>query len=326
MSTSSSRRDHRFDSPETLAVIADVHSLLEHQPGIGNVWSLDTLRRWLAEKLSKTDVATLKQYVDMLPPYLTRRFISAEQDAVIVSGRVPDSDASQLLPIVDRIDQQLNGVRAKYPGYKIGVTGLSVISARNSALMIDKLSRGLTIEIDIRCRIYRHRLLVAHRHADKYLAGTFSDRVRRKSAAASGLAVETQAISTASAALKFTTAVSRNGRFIDMLPLMPGSLTFIFEVTAANPSTAKARYALGLWLILAAYPAVARAASIIASMKAAVRRVSFMRSSPFVFLTRLTIAHHLRHRRRRCLQWKQTIPKPRSTRMHLSLCSSPKLH
>jgi len=131
----------------TLNVIADVHALLERQTGIGNVWSLDTLRRWLAEKLNKSDVETLKQYVDLLPPYLTRRFISAEQDAVIVSGRVPDSDASQLLPIVDRIDQQLNAVRAKYPAYKIGVTGLSVISARNSALMIDKLSDGLTIEI-----------------------------------------------------------------------------------------------------------------------------------------------------------------------------------
>jgi uncharacterized protein len=131
----------------TLGVIADVHALLERQTGIGNVWSLDTLRRWLAEKMNKSDVETLKQYVDLLPPYLTRRFISAEQDAVIVSGRVPDSDASQLLPVVDRIDQQLNAVRAKYPTYKIAVTGLSVISARNSALMIDKLSDGLTIEI-----------------------------------------------------------------------------------------------------------------------------------------------------------------------------------
>ena len=131
----------------TLGVIADVHALLERQTGIGNVWSLDTLRRWLAEKMNKSDVDTLKQYVDLLPPYLTRRFISAEQDAVIVSGRVPDSDASQLLPIVDRIDEQLNAVRAKYPTYKIAVTGLSVISARNSALMIDKLSDGLTIEI-----------------------------------------------------------------------------------------------------------------------------------------------------------------------------------
>ena len=134
-------------APETLSVIADVHSLLEHEPGVGNVWSLETLRRWLAEKLNKSDVETLKEYVDLLPPYLTRRFVSAEQDAVIISGRVPDFDASQLLPIVDRTDQELNGIRAKYPGYKIAVTGLSVISARNSALMIDKLSRGLTIEI-----------------------------------------------------------------------------------------------------------------------------------------------------------------------------------
>jgi predicted RND superfamily exporter protein len=132
-------------APETLAVTADVHALLEHQPGVGNVWSLETLRRWLAEKLNRSDVETLKEYVDLLPPYLTRRFVSAEQDAVIVSGRVPDSDASQLLPIVDRTDQELNSIRTKYPGYKIAVTGLSVISARNSALMIDKLSMGLTI-------------------------------------------------------------------------------------------------------------------------------------------------------------------------------------
>ncbi len=134
-------------SPETLAVIEEVHDLLEHQPGVGNVWSLETLRRWLAEEAKKPDVDTLKQYVDLLPTYLTRRFVSAEKDAVIVSGRVPDSDASQLLPIVDRVAQQLQDVRAKHPGYEIGVTGLSVIAARNSALMINKLSRGLTIEI-----------------------------------------------------------------------------------------------------------------------------------------------------------------------------------
>ena len=133
--------------PNTLAVIADVHHLLEHEKGVGNVWSLETLRQWLAEKLGDSSVATLKSYVDILPNYLTRRFISAQQNAVIVSGRVPDTDASQLLPIVDHVDEELQAIRAKYPGYTIAVTGLSVIAARNSALMIDKLSRGLTIEI-----------------------------------------------------------------------------------------------------------------------------------------------------------------------------------
>jgi predicted RND superfamily exporter protein len=134
-------------APETLALVAEVHALLEQQPGVGNVWSLDTLRRWLAEKAKKSDVETLKQYVELLPPHLTRRFISAEQNAEIVSGRVPDSDASQLLTIVDRVDQQLNRLRAQHPDYKIAITGLSVIAARNSALMINKLSDGLTIEI-----------------------------------------------------------------------------------------------------------------------------------------------------------------------------------
>ncbi len=134
-------------APETLGVIADVHATLEHQNGIGNVWSLETLRRWLAEKAHRTDVNTLKEYVDILPRYLTRRFISEKQDAVVVNGRVPDKDASQLLPIVSTLNKKLDAIRAKYPGYKISVTGLSAIAARNSAIMIDKLSNGLTIEI-----------------------------------------------------------------------------------------------------------------------------------------------------------------------------------
>jgi predicted RND superfamily exporter protein len=134
-------------SPETLATIADVHNVVERQAGVGNVLSLETLRRWLAEKAGKSDLATLKQYVEVLPAFLTRRFVSEEQDAVLVSGRIPDVDANQLLPIVDGLDKALNDVRAKHPGYEIAVTGLSAVAARNSANMIGKLNRGLTIEI-----------------------------------------------------------------------------------------------------------------------------------------------------------------------------------
>ncbi len=133
-------------APQTLDVIASVHAILEKQQVLGNVWSLETLRRWLFEKTHKSDVAVLKQYVDMLPEHLRGRFISADGDAVVVSGRVPDLDASRLLPIVDRLDKALAGVRAAHPGYAIAVTGLSAIAARNSANMIAKLNRGLTVE------------------------------------------------------------------------------------------------------------------------------------------------------------------------------------
>ena len=133
-------------SPETLQTIADVHSTVEKAAGVGNVWSLETLRRWLAEKAGSDDVSTLKEYVNVIPEHLVRRFIDAEQDAVVVAGRVPDKDSSQLLPIVDKLDSELDAVRKKHPGYEVAVTGLAAIAARNSAGMIEKLNHGLTVE------------------------------------------------------------------------------------------------------------------------------------------------------------------------------------
>ncbi len=82
----------------------------------------------------------------MIPEHLVRRFIAADQDAVVVSGRVPDLDSSAILPVVDKLDAALNTIRKKNPGFEIAVTGLSAIAARNSANMISKLNHGLTIE------------------------------------------------------------------------------------------------------------------------------------------------------------------------------------
>jgi predicted RND superfamily exporter protein len=131
----------------SLDTIATVHAIVEKQAGVGNVWSLETLRRWLAEKEGRSDVATLKQYVDILPEHLTRRFVAKEENAVVVSGRIPDIDASRLLPVVDALDKTLDTVRQAHPGTNIAVTGLAAIAARNSATMIDKLNGALTIEV-----------------------------------------------------------------------------------------------------------------------------------------------------------------------------------
>jgi uncharacterized protein len=133
--------------PQALAALSEVHRILEKQAGVGNVWSLETLRRWLAEKLGKSDVATLKQYAGYLPEHLVHRFLSAKQDAAVVSGLIPDKDANQLLPLVDQLDKSLNAVRAAHPSFHIAVTGLSAIAARNSSAMIGRLNKALTIEI-----------------------------------------------------------------------------------------------------------------------------------------------------------------------------------
>ncbi len=54
-------------APQTLSAIAQVHATIEGQSGVANVWSLETLRCWLAEKLGKSDVETLQAYVEALP-------------------------------------------------------------------------------------------------------------------------------------------------------------------------------------------------------------------------------------------------------------------
>ena len=133
-------------APQTLATIADVQSVLESQPGVGNVWSLETLRRWLSKQMGLTGGDALRQYVNELPLFLVRRFVAKDELSAVVFGLVPDKSLTQLVPIVDQVERQLNAVRKADPGYGIAVTGLSVIAARNSADMIEKLNRALTIE------------------------------------------------------------------------------------------------------------------------------------------------------------------------------------
>ena len=136
--------------PDVLKVIGDVHSLVETQSGVGNVWSVETLRRWLAKTQEDTP-EKLKEYVSILPDYLTKRFIDEADNSVVVTGRIPDVDVSDLLPIIEKLDGKLNVVRDANPGYRIVVTGLSAIAARNSATMIGKLNAGLTTEIVFIC-------------------------------------------------------------------------------------------------------------------------------------------------------------------------------
>jgi uncharacterized protein len=136
--------------PDVLKVIGEVHSIVETQSGVGNVWSVETLRRWLAKTQEDTP-ERLQEYISILPDYLTQRFVDEKDNSVVVTGRIPDVDVSDLLPVIEKLDGKLNVVRDANPGYRIVVTGLSAIAARNSATMIGKLNAGLTTEIVFIC-------------------------------------------------------------------------------------------------------------------------------------------------------------------------------
>lgn len=122
----------------TLDVIGEAHTILEQKAGLGNVWSVDSLRRWLAEA-GDNRIETVKKYVGILPEHLVHRFIDKNEAAVLVTARLPDIDASEILPVVETIDTALEPLRKANPGFEFAVTGLPAIAARNSHAMISDL-------------------------------------------------------------------------------------------------------------------------------------------------------------------------------------------
>ncbi len=130
--------------PATLKVIEETHQALEKAAGLGNVWSLESLRRWLRES-NQDNVETIKKYVGLLPEHLVRRFIAKDEKAVLVTGRLPDVDASRILPLVHSVDEALEPTRKANPEYEISVTGLPAIAARNSYRMISQLDESIPL-------------------------------------------------------------------------------------------------------------------------------------------------------------------------------------
>ncbi len=131
-------------APGPIAVIAKAHAILEQEAGLGNVWSLESLRRWLKDAGDER-IETVQRYVKVLPTHLVRRFIAEDERSVLVTGRLPDVDSSQILPVVEKVDKALEGLRNEHPEFTISVTGLPAIAARNSARMIQQLNEALPI-------------------------------------------------------------------------------------------------------------------------------------------------------------------------------------
>ncbi|MGI9405833.1 MAG: efflux RND transporter permease subunit, partial [Hyphomicrobiaceae bacterium] len=133
-------------SAEMLDVISDIHAVMQKHPRIGNVWSVHTLRRWLAD-IGVTDVKEIGSYIDRLPDNLTSRFLNEKTNRTLVTGRVPNLNASDAVPVMRSIEKNLETLQEKYPDITMKVTGLTAVSAYQSANMIGQLNRGLMIAV-----------------------------------------------------------------------------------------------------------------------------------------------------------------------------------
>ncbi|MEM8626731.1 MAG: MMPL family transporter, partial [Pseudomonadota bacterium] len=135
-------------SPRVRAALEQVHDLQSRQPAVTNVWSVDTLRRWLVENDAYTDEKFL-EYIADLPEHLRLRFLNEDARALVVTGRVGTVNASDSVPIMGRIDDELAAVRKAYPDFTFDVSGFVALSSMASSDMISQLKLGLLTAIVI---------------------------------------------------------------------------------------------------------------------------------------------------------------------------------
>src|SRR5260370_1351223 len=72
-------------APDTLQTIADVHATVEKQAGVGDVWSLERLRRGRAEKGGELHGDALEEDGNIYPGCLVRRLLFRWQAGVVES-------------------------------------------------------------------------------------------------------------------------------------------------------------------------------------------------------------------------------------------------
>lgn len=135
--------------PEVLNAIEEAHRIMEEQAGVANVWSVAALRRWLRENEGAASATpeSVGDYLDKMPLHLLNRFVNEKHNSAIITGRVPDIDARDTLPILEGIEDELHKSLPDGHQMKIRVTGLSSVSAIQSSTMINQLNRGLAAAV-----------------------------------------------------------------------------------------------------------------------------------------------------------------------------------
>ncbi len=134
---------------KTMAVIKRVHDTLDEHPGIGNVWSLELLRRWVFTNYKTFKSKEFAEYIDTLPTNLKKRMLSDDRSTLLFTGHVPNLEASEVVGIIKILKRKLSAIQEDYPEFKFEVTGLLTLTSLQSRQMITQLNQGLLMAVVI---------------------------------------------------------------------------------------------------------------------------------------------------------------------------------
>ena len=112
-------------------------------PGVESPLSLWSLVTWLGGAADEETSARLTADLDQLSPAARSRFLGKDGTATLVSASVKEMPTYVTLPLIDKIEE----VAKQAGGPGVIVTGVTVVTARESTRTIDNLNVSLTFAI-----------------------------------------------------------------------------------------------------------------------------------------------------------------------------------
>ncbi len=140
-------KDQSLDPSEVLSIVGKAHEILEKLPLVTRVVSLHGIETWMAE--GGLGRAEILEFLKEAKSPLIERMVSLDDNSALVSGYFPAVDASELVPVLDALETELEPLRAAHPGVGFIATGIAPHSARASYEMIIELNRSLLIAIGL---------------------------------------------------------------------------------------------------------------------------------------------------------------------------------
>lgn len=139
-----------ISSSRVTSAMADIHRAAEQTGGVSNVWSTETLKRWLAETGHSSNDG-FRTFLSKMPQEIYARLINDAHRTALITGHIGDLEAREVVALVEDLKQRLAPVQMAYPEFAISVTDLSAMSSSRSLSIISQLNYSLlsTITVDL---------------------------------------------------------------------------------------------------------------------------------------------------------------------------------
>jgi predicted RND superfamily exporter protein len=134
-------------SESSLKIVGEAHTILAASDTLKEVWSMHSVAQWLGRSGAQRE--EVLEFLGKTQSTWTGRLYSRKSGTALITAQMPDMEASQLLPMMDIIQERLEILRLRHQGFSFTLTGTAAFSARAAYDMIWALSRSLLIAIAV---------------------------------------------------------------------------------------------------------------------------------------------------------------------------------